>query len=94
MFGWGDSGMELISLEQMEILMMVAGSEAPLQTALEVRKRWRYILGIAQAACQGICLDTSLPQVVRNCEGYKARAERIISILDEWVAEHSAADTK
>lgn len=86
--------MELISLEQMEILMLVAGSEAPLQTAMDVRKRWRYILGIARAATQGINLDASLPQVVRDCHSYVGRAEKIIAILDEWLVQHSAADTK
>lgn len=86
--------MELISLEQLEILMLVAGSEAPLQTAMDIRKRWRYILGVARAATQGIRLDAALPQVVRDCEIYVTRAEGIIAVLDEWLMEHSAADSK
>ncbi len=92
MLGRGDGPVELISLEQMEILMLVAGSEEPLQTAVEVRKRWRYILGVSRAASQGVCVDSSLPQVVRDHAGYALRAQRIIAVLDEWVAEHSPAD--
>lgn len=84
--------MALISLEQLEILMLVAGSEEPLQTAREIRKRWRYILNIARAAQHGFCLDTSLPQVARDCESYVSRAELIVAMLDEWLIEHSATD--
>lgn len=83
--------MELISLEQLEVLMLVAGAESPTQTALDVRKRWQYILGVARAAQQGMLLDSSLPQVVREHESYIVRAERVIAALDEWLAEHRAA---
>lgn len=78
--------MQLISLEQLEVLMLVAEADEPRTTAVQVRRRWQYILEVARAARSGRLLDTSLPEVVRNCESYVTRAEAIVHVLDEWLA--------
>lgn len=80
---------ELISLEQLEVLMMVAGAEHPLATAAEVRRRWFYIREVALAAKAGNPVDAALPQVARECDSYIIRAEKILKVLDEWIAEQA-----
>ncbi len=69
--------------------MLVAGSEEPVQTAVEVRRRWQFLLAAARAACNGQTLDPSLPQVSQNSEQFAVRAEAIVAVLDEWLAEHT-----
>jgi hypothetical protein len=81
--------MDRYELDELEVLMLIAGSEEPKLTALQVRRRWRYILGLAVAAKQGITLDNSLPQIVIECDHYLVKAERIVAVIDEWLAEHS-----
>lgn len=81
--------MDLFTLEQMEILMFVAGSQDPVRTAQETRGRWRYILGLARAAQQGLMLDENYPHVMVDADGYALRADRILSALDEWLTEQS-----
>lgn len=80
---------EFYTQEQLEILMMVAGSEQPLETAVAVRQRWRYILAVARAAREGKTVDWSLPQVVKEYEEFSVRAERIIAALDDWLVEQT-----
>ncbi|HEY3366632.1 MAG TPA: hypothetical protein VGK74_16375 [Symbiobacteriaceae bacterium] len=82
--------MELFSPEQMEVLMLVAGADDPLDTAVQVRRRWAYILGVAKAAQQGFLLDTGLPQVMEECDTYAVRAEKVVAALDEWLADRQA----
>jgi hypothetical protein len=77
----------MYSLEQLEILMLVAGAEEPARTACQVRQRWGYIRNVALAARRGQVLDASLPQVLRDPDGYCRRAEAILAALDEWLAQ-------
>lgn len=79
--------MALYSLEQLEILMLVAGAEEPVPTALAVRRRWRYILSVALAAQEGRVIDASLPVVVQDSHAYAERARAILDVLDEWLTE-------
>jgi hypothetical protein len=79
--------MDLITLEQLEVLMLVAGAEAPFQTAVQVRQRWKYILEVAGKAKAGEVTDQSLPQVIHDCDRWIARAGGIVSVLDEWLRE-------
>lgn len=79
--------MQLTSPEELELLMMVAGSEDPLETALTVRRRWRYLLAVARTAQRGEVMDRSLPQVVADCDRFAARAESMVAALDQYV-EH------
>lgn len=81
--------MERFSLEQLEVLMLVAGSDEPVQTAVDVRRRWQFLLAAARSACNGEPPDPSLPQVGRSSERFAARAEAIVAVLDEWLAEHT-----
>jgi hypothetical protein len=81
--------LKLYSLEELEILMFAAGSEDPVQTAINVRRRWKYILHVALAAQTGQLLDGSLPQVMRAHAEYIARATRIIESLEEWIADRT-----
>lgn len=83
--------MELFTLEQVEVLMMVAGSDQPVQTAAQVRRRWHYIRGVALAAQRGESVDPSLPQVARESDQYLARADRILAAVDGWLAEQAGA---
>lgn len=69
------------------MLMLVAGSDDPIGTALTVRRRWAYILGVAKAAQRGFMLDASLPQVMEDCHRYADRAQKVVSALDEWMSE-------
>lgn len=70
--------------------MLVAGSDNPLETAVQVRRRWTYILGVAKAAQQGYMLDTGLAQVMDECDSYAMRAERVVAVLDEWLSDRQA----
>jgi hypothetical protein len=79
--------MQLFTLEQLEVLMLVAGAEEPLQAAIQVRQRWKYILDVARKAQSGEWADRSLPQVFEDADGWVARAEGIIAVLDEWLRE-------
>lgn len=79
----------MYSLEQLELLMMVAEADEPVATALQVRRRWQYILNVAEAACRGSTVDAGLPQVARNAPAYVTRARGIVAVLDEWLAEHA-----
>jgi len=76
-------------LDDLEVLMLIAGSQEPELTALQVRRRWRYILGLAMAAQQGITLDASLPQIVIECDHYVVKAERVVAVIDEWLTQHT-----
>lgn len=69
--------------------MLVAGSDEPVQTAVDVRRRWQFLLAAARTACTGEAPDPSLPQVSHNSERFAARAEAIVAVLDEWLAEHT-----
>lgn len=79
--------MELTSLEELELLMMVAGSEDPVETALTVRRRWRYLLAVARTAQRGQVLDASLPQVIAESDRFAARAERMVAALDHYLED-------
>jgi hypothetical protein len=79
----------LISFEQLEILMLVGGAEHPVQTALDVHRRWRYILSVALSAREGQVCDQSLPQVVQMPDEYIGRAQAILAVLEEWIMEQS-----
>jgi len=81
--------MDRYELDELEVLMLIAGSEQPESTALQVRRRWRYILGLAVAAKQGITLDSSLPQIVLECDRYSAKADRIVAVIDEWMEKRA-----
>ncbi len=69
--------------------MLVAEAENPVKKAIDVRRRWRYILGVARGAQKGLVLDGSLPEVMREHERYARRAEAIIAALDEWLEEQA-----
>lgn len=73
--------MTIYTQEQLEVLMMVAGSESPTETAIAIRQRWRYILAVARAARQRDATDWSLAAI--------RRAEAIIAALDEWLSENA-----
>jgi hypothetical protein len=77
----------MYTAEQIEILMMVAGALEPVDTALEVRRRWQYIQRVAEGACRGQTLDDSLPQVLRDGAAWAARARGIITVIDEWLTD-------
>jgi hypothetical protein len=79
----------MYTLEQLEVLMLVAESDDPISTALQIRRRWRYILQVALGAMRGQVLDLSMPQVVREYSNYTKKAQSIISALDEWLEEHN-----
>jgi len=81
--------MDRYELDELEVLMLIAGSQEPELTALQVRRRWRYILGLAIAAQQGVTLDASLPQIVLECERYTVKAARIVAVIDEWLQERT-----
>lgn len=81
----------MLTGEQIRVLMDVVGSEDPMAAALEIRGRWRYILGLALAAQRGLGnLDTSLPQVALECDDYARRARAVVAVLDEQLAEWEA----
>lgn len=65
--------------------MCVAGSDNPLRTALSVKARWQYILGLARGARAGIRLDDNFPGVMDDPDGYAERAEQILGSLEEWL---------
>lgn len=75
----------MLTLEQMQTLMLVAGADDPTKVARELRGRWRYILGLARAAQRGLALDDSLPQVMLEAADYEQRADAILAALDEWL---------
>lgn len=77
------------TLDQLEILMLVAEAEDPLDTALSLRMRWQYILQVAEGASRGLTLDSTLPHVVRDSGAYHRRARQILSALDEWLHDYS-----
>lgn len=79
--------MDLLSREQMEVLMSIASSESPLRAARAVRGRWLYILGLARAAKNGIPLDENFPAVLSDPDGYAERATAILNAVEEWMAE-------
>lgn len=79
----------MYTIEQLEILMLVAESDDPIATALQIRRRWQYILQVALGAVRGQVLDLSLPQVVRDYSTYAKKAQSILSALDEWLEEHN-----
>ena len=83
--------MTLTTTEAMLVLMDIASSDHPLQEAIEIRVRWRYLLGVARAAEQGLKLDTSLPQVYREPQVIIDRAVPILDALDGWIAQQIAA---
>jgi hypothetical protein len=71
------------TVEQLEVLMMVAEAQEPAHTALAMHRRWTYILRVAE----GYCADAALPQVVRERDAYAHRARLILAALNEWLAE-------
>lgn len=73
----------MYTLEQLEVLMLVAEADDPAHTALALRRRWAYLLRVAEGACQ----DPALPQVERDRAGYVRRARLILAALDEWFAQ-------
>lgn len=77
--------MELITVEELKILMRVAGSDDPMQTAMQLRARWRYLLGLARAARHGMRLDEAFPEVMEASEDYVERAQGVLKALDEWL---------
>jgi hypothetical protein len=79
--------LDLITLEQLEVLMLVAGAEAPFQTAVQVRQRWKYIREVAGKAKAGEVVDRGLPQVALDCDRWIARADGILKVLDEWLRQ-------
>lgn len=82
----GVGALELVSLEQLEVLMLVVSAEEPQGAALSLRRRWRYIAQVARSARQGKVIDRSLPQVLRAPDEYLARSEAVLAALDEWLA--------
>jgi len=80
---------ERFSLEQLEVLMLVAGSDEPIQTAVDVRRRWRYLLAAARAAAGGQVAELGLPQIRQNSQQFAVRAAAIVAVLDQWLAEHT-----
>jgi len=83
---WG--AVPVVTLEQLEVLMLVAGAENPQEMAMVVRRRWRYILDVAKAAAHGRVIDASLPHVVGAWQEYTDRALSILHVVDEWLDEH------
>jgi hypothetical protein len=77
----------MYTAEQIEILMMVAGALEPVDTALEVRRRWQYILRVAEAASRGQSLDDSLPHIQADGPAWATRARGIVAVIDEWLTE-------
>ena len=79
----------MYTIDQLEILMLVAESDDPMATALQIRRRWQYIMQVALGAVRGQVLDLSLPQVVRDHAIYARKAQLILAALDEWLEEHN-----
>lgn len=78
----------MLSLEQMQTLMLVAEAEDPIEAAHRLRDKWRYLLGLALAAQKGLSLDDRYPQVMLEPDRYATSARSILETLESWLQEH------